>query len=90
MMTTKAKLTEEQILKAANDYRAKYAAGTLSPRLVARLEGIPGWSWDDELGHPDPKADPEAWMADIRARYAAGTLAKWKSQRVEKIAGWAW
>jgi hypothetical protein len=90
MMTTKAKLTEKQILIAANDYRARYAAGTLSPCLFAKLEAIPGWSWDDELGHPDPKSDPEGWMTDIRARYAAGALPKWKIERVEKIAGWTW
>jgi hypothetical protein len=81
--TAKAIAAEEVI----REYRAKYAAGLLSPRLIAKLEATPGWTWTEELEHPK---GTRAFINDVRQRYASGTLPQWKVDRLERIPGWSW
>jgi hypothetical protein len=47
MATAKAIAAED----LTREYRAKYAAGTLSRRLIVKLQAIPDWTWDEEPEH---------------------------------------
>jgi hypothetical protein len=76
-----------KLIAAEKEYGAKYATGTLSPRLIARLESIPGWTWTEDAELPN---GTEAFIADVQQRHAAGTLPQWKVDRLERIPGWSW
>jgi hypothetical protein len=82
-----SKAMEEKAMAAMEEYRQKYAEGTLSPRLIAKLEAIPGWTWTEDQEHPK---DTRAFITDVRQRHAAGTLLQWKIERLERIPGWSW
>ncbi len=83
------KKTRAEMEAKAAEWRQKYAEGTLSSRLIAKLEAIPGWDWI-EGPEPDAKSEPEAWIIHMRTRHAAGTLPAWKIERLEQMPGWTW
>jgi hypothetical protein len=65
--TAKAIAAEEVI----REYRAKYAAGLLSPRLIAKLEATPGWTWTEELEHPK---GTRAFINDVRQMMSGNAM----------------